>query len=185
MPGKGRWPGRVQGLIQSDQVTTDKKNILSEEAFLIIHSGEIPEVAYYSSVHYLTEDPEGPLLNIKPRDLTSLEEAVVQRYRTIILRDLMPGNRDKKIYRGLKRCAANWKRLVNFSDKRGMDISSIRMEAAEALRDFLMQEIMDVSSGKRKTCVNCSCSVLLELAYDLGLSRNDIPAGMETLCAGK
>jgi hypothetical protein len=166
-------------------LTADKKHILSEEAFLILHSGEIPEVAYYSSVHYLTEDPEGPLLNIKPRDLTSLEEAVVQRYRTIILRDLMPGNRNKSIYRGLKRCAANWKRLVNFSDKRNIEISYIRMEAAEALRDFLIQEIMDVSSGKRKTCVNCSYSVLLELAYGLGLSRNDIPARIEMLCTGK
>lgn len=166
-------------------MTDDKKHILSEEAFLILHSGEIPEVAYYSSVHYLTKDLEGPLLNIKPRDLKSLEEAVVQRYRTIILRDLMPGNRDKSVYRGLKRCAANWKRLADFSDKRNIEISYIRMEAAEALKDFLMQEIMDVSSGKRKTCVNCSCSVLLELAYGLGLSRNDIPARVKMLCTGK
>jgi hypothetical protein len=183
MPGKGLWPGRGSEL--DPQVTTDKKHILSEEVFLILHSGEIPEVAYYGSIHYLTEDPEGPLLNIKPQDLTSLEDAVVQRYRTIILRDLVLGNRDRSVYRGLKRCAANWKRLVNFSDKRSTDISYIRIEVAEALKDFLMQEIMDVSSGKRKTCVNCSYSVLLELAYDLGLSRNDLPARVEMLCTGK
>lgn len=183
MPGKGLWPGRGSEL--DPQVTTDKKHILSEEVFLILHSGEIPEVAYYGSIHYLTEDPEGPLLNIKPQDLISLEEAVVQRYRTIILRDLMPENRDRSIYRGLKRCAVNWKRLVNFSDKRSMDISYIRIEVAEALKDFLIQEIMDVSSGKRKTCVNCSYSVLLELAYGLGLSRNDLPTRVEMLCTGK
>ncbi len=174
MPGKGPWPGRDPEL--NPPVTDNKKNILSEEAFLILHSGEIPEVAYHSSIHYLTEDPEGPLLNIEPRDLISLEEAVVQRYRTIILRDLTPGNRDRSIYRGLKRCAANWKRLVNFSDKRSIDISSIRKEVIEALKDFLSQEIMDVSSGKRKTCINCSYSVLTELAYGLGLSRDDLPA---------
>jgi hypothetical protein len=166
-------------------VTDDKKHILSEEAFLILHSGEIPELAYYGSIHYLTEDPEGPLLKIKPQDLTSLEDAVVQRYRTIVLRDLVPGNRDRSVYRGLKRCAANWKRLVNFSDKRNIKISYIRIEVAEALKDFLMQEIMDVSSGKRKTCVNCSYSVLLELAYGLGLSRNDLPTRVEILCTGK
>lgn len=183
MPGKGPWPGRDSG--PDPQMTTDKKNILSEEAFLILHSGEIPEVAYYGSIHYLTEDPEGPLLNIEPRDLTSLEEAVVRRYRTIILRDLMPENRDMSIYRGLKRCAANWKRLVNFSDKRSIDISSIRKEVIEALKDFLRQEIMDVSSGKRKTCINCSYSVLTELAYGLGLSRDDLPARIEMLCTGK
>ena len=143
-------------------MTDNKKNILSEEAFLILHSGEIPEVAYYSSIHYLTEDPEGPLLDIEPRDLISLEEAVVQRYRSI--------------YRGLKRCAANWKRLVSFSDKRSIDISSMRQEVIGALKDFLHQEIIDISSGKRKTCINCSYSVLTEFAYSLGLSRDDLPA---------
>ena len=183
MPGKGHWPGRDSEL--NPQVTVDKKKILSEEAFLILHSGEIPEVAYYGSIYYLTEDPEGPLLNIGPRDLTSLEEAVIQRYRTIILRDLTPGNRDRSIYRGLERCAANWKRLVNFSDKRSMDISSIRMEAAEALKNFLRQEIIDTSSGKGKTCINCSYSVLMKLAYGLGLSRNDLPAGVDMLCTGR
>jgi len=157
-------------------VTDNKKNILSEEALLILHSGEIPEVTYYSSIHYLTEDPEGPLLNIEPQDLISLEEAVVQRYRTIILRDVTPGNRDRSMYRGLKRCAANWRRLVNFSDKKSIDISSIRKEVTDALKDFLSQEIMDVSSGKRKTCINCSYSVLTELAYAMGLSRDDLPA---------
>jgi hypothetical protein len=157
-------------------VTDNKKNILSEEAFLILHSGEIPEVAYYGSIHYLTEDPEGPLLDIEPRDLISLEEAVVQRYRTIILRDLTPANRDRGIYRGLKRCAANWKRLVSFSDKRSIDIFSIRQEVIKALKDFLSREIIDISSGKRKTCINCSYSVLTEFAYSLGLSRDDLPA---------
>ena len=166
-------------------MTDNKKNILSEEAFLILHSGEVPEVAYYGSIHYLTEDPEGPLLNIGPLDLISLKEAVVQRYRTIILRDVTPGNRDRSVYRGLKRCAANWKRLVNFSDKRSIDISSIRKEVIEALKDFLSQEIMDVSSGKRKTCINCSYSVLTELAYGLGLSRDDLPARVKMLCTGK
>ncbi|RKX61694.1 MAG: hypothetical protein DRP37_03415 [Thermodesulfobacteriota bacterium] len=157
-------------------VTDNKENILSEEAFLILHSGEIPEVAYHGSIHYLTEDPEGPLLNIEPQYLISLEKAVVQRYRAIILRDVTSENRDRSIYRGLKRCAANWKRLVSFSDKKSIDISSIRKEVINALKDFLSQEIMDVSSGKRETCINCSYSVLTEFAYGLGLSRDDLPA---------
>ncbi|MBW1670777.1 MAG: hypothetical protein JRF20_07395 [Deltaproteobacteria bacterium] len=183
MPGKGPWPGKDSGL--SPQVTDDKKHILSEEALLILNSGEVPEVAYYGSIHYLTEDPEGPCFNIEPQDLTSLEEAVVRRYRTIILRDVTLGNRGKSIYRGLKRCAANWKRLVNFSDKRSIDIFSIRKEVIEALKDFLSQEIVDLSSGKRKTCINCSYSVLTELAYGLGLSRNDLPARVKMLCTAK
>jgi len=163
-------------------VTEVRKHILSEEAFLILNSGEIPEVAYYSSIHYLTEDPEGPHFNIQPCDLIPLEEAVIQRYRTIILRDITLGNRGRGIYRGLKRCAANWKRLVNFSDKRSIDISSVRKEVTDALREFLRQEIMDVSSGKRKTCINCSYAELAEFACSLGLSRYDLPAKVEMLC---
>jgi len=163
-------------------VTDFRQHILSEEALLIIKSGEIPEVAYYSSIHYLTEDPEGPHLNIQPSDLIALEEAVVQRYRTIILRDITLENRGRSIYRGLKRCAANWKRLVNFSDKKSIDISSARKEVTDALREFLRQEIMDVSSSKRETCINCSYAVLTEFACSLGLPRDDLPAKVETLC---
>ncbi|OPL17299.1 MAG: hypothetical protein AVO38_00980 [delta proteobacterium ML8_D] len=163
-------------------MTDFRQNILSDEALLIIKSGEIPEVAYYGSIHYLTEDPEGPHLNIQPSDLIPLEKAVVQRYRTIILRDITPENRGRGIYRGLKRCTANWKRLVNFSDKRSIDISSIRKEVTDALREFLRQEIMDVSSGKKETCINCSYAVLAEFACSLGLSRDDLPAKVETFC---
>ena len=154
---------------------TDKKDVLSEEALLIIHSGEMPEVAYYGSIYYLTEDPEGPHLVLDPQDLPVLEEAVVQRYKIIILRDITPKNRDKRIYRGIKRCAVNWRRLLAFSTKKGIDISSIRREVAEALKAFLTQEYIDVSSGKRKSCINCPESTVMELASDLGLSREDLP----------
>jgi len=52
-------------------------------------------------------------------------------------------------------------------------------------KDFLSQEIMDVSSGKRKACINCSCSVLTELACGLGLSKDDLPERVKMLCMGK
>lgn len=159
-----------------------RESILSEEAFLILHSGEIPEVAYYGSIHYLTKDPEGPLLDIGPQDLKLLKEAVVQRYKIIILRDITPENRDKSIYRGLARCAANWKRLVKFSREKGMDISSIRTETADALKNFLKREISDVRSNKSKTCINCSYSALTELTHDLELSKDDLPIGIKMLC---
>jgi len=157
------------------EIATGKRDILSEEVLLIIHSGEIPEIAYHGSIYYLTEDPEGTHLALEPQDLVALEKAVVQRYRTIILRDITPENRDKSIYRGLKRCAVNWKRLVAFSTKKAIDISSIRREVAEALKAFLAQESIDVSSGKRESCINCPKSTLIELASDLGLLREDLP----------
>ena len=156
------------------EIEASKKDILSEEVLLIIHSGEIPEIAYHGSIYYLTEDPEGPHLALEPKDLVALEKAVVQRYRTIILRDITPENRDKTIYRGLKRCAVNWKRLVAFSTKKAIDISSIRREVAGALKAFLARESMDVSSGKRESCINCPDSTLMELASDLGLPGEEL-----------
>ena len=80
----------------------DKKSLTAEEVFVVLHSGEIPEVTFHESLYYLTEDAEGPGLQTKNDDVFPLKQAVVKRYRVIILRDLDPGNRDKRIYRGLR-----------------------------------------------------------------------------------
>ena len=72
-------------------IDPDKKKYIEEEAFMIVHSGEIPQVTLQSSLHYLTEDPEGPCLELNGDDIIPLKQAVVERYRVIILRDLDPG----------------------------------------------------------------------------------------------
>ena len=75
----------------------DKKAYIAEEAFMVLHSGEIPEIALHSSLYYLTEDPEGPGLILTAADILPLKQEVVKRYQEIILRDLEPKNRDKGI----------------------------------------------------------------------------------------
>ncbi len=167
-------------------MTAEKKDhMISEEVLIIKHSGEIPEVAYHNTIYHLTEDPEGPAIQLTEEDLYPLKQAVVERYQWIILRDMNPQNRDKRIYRGLERSATNWKRLKAFCEKEGIRVDSFRGKAALALKNFLLQELEDVQTGKRrKSSINCSFSTLLELATDLGLASEDIPKEIEVLCGG-
>ena len=160
----------------------NKETHIAEEAFVIQHSGEIPEVTLYESLYYLTEDPDGPALKIDKKDVLPLKQAVVKRYRAIILRDLDAQNRDKRIFRGLARCAANWQRLQIFCIRESIDCSAIRYEAAEALQAFLHQEAADVESEKRSSCINCSQREVENLAGSLGVAMADLPKGWQELC---
>jgi hypothetical protein len=162
----------------------DRADILAEEAFLVLNSGEIPEVALHSSLHYLTADPEGPGINLVDEDILPLKDAVIGRYRTIILRDLTPENRGLRIYRGLARARANWQRLCRFCQRERKDIETLRAEVALALSDFIVRELTDVQGGSRVSCVNCTVPELAELTAALGLLPADLPAGWEGLCAG-
>ena len=163
-------------------IDQDKKEYIEEEAFLVQNSGEIPEVTLQSSLHYLTEDPDGPGLELNGDDIIPLKQAVVERYRAIILRDLDPGNRDKRIYRGLARCRVNWQRLRKFCARENIDFAGIRAETAEALQYFLQQEVLDVKGGKRSSCINCSREDIDSLSASLGLSSADLPQGWQELC---
>jgi len=165
-------------------IDPDKKKYIEEEAFMIVHSGEIPEVTLQSSLHYLTEDPDGPGLELNGDDIIPLKQAVVKRYRAIILRDLDPGNRDKSIYRGLARCRANWQRFRRFCSRENIDFGAIRAETAKALQEFMQQEVDDVESGKRSSCINCPQEDIAGLAESLGLSPADLPRGWQKLCSG-
>jgi hypothetical protein len=160
----------------------DKEALIAEEAFVVKHSGEIPEVTLHEALYHLTEDPDGPCLTLEAENIMTLKHAVVKRYRTIILRDLDPGNRDKSIYRGLARCLANWQRLTKFCDQENLDYLSIREEAAVALIQFLENELRDVQNNNRTSSINCCHSDLGELASSLGISITGMPEGWQNLC---
>lgn len=160
----------------------DKDTYIAEEVFVVLHSGEIPEVTLHESLYHLTEDPDGPCLKLHNKDVLPLKRAVIKRYRAIILRDLDPENRDKRIYRGLARCAANWQRLLNFCTRENMDFQEIRIEAAQALKEFLAVEVADVQRGRRCSCINCTYKDIETLVNSLGLSVDDLPAGLQDLC---
>jgi len=161
---------------------SDKETYIDDEVFMIFHSGEIPEVVLHSSIYYLTEDSDGPVLQLDVEDIIPLKQAVVERYRTIIRRDLESGNRDKRIYRGLARCCVNWQRLLTFCNREGIDSEAYRVETAGALKIFLQRESVDVKSGQRPSSINCSALEIENLAGSLGLAIANLPEGWRDLC---
>jgi hypothetical protein len=160
----------------------EKESYIAEEVFVVQHSGEIPEVTFHESLYHLTVDADGPALELEDEDILPLKKAVVERYKVIILRDLDPGNRDKRIYRGLARCVANWQRFYNFCSREKIDFQVIQNEAADALQEFLNNELDDVLSGSRSSCVNCCQAEIEELATSLGISVGYLPEGWQELC---
>ena len=63
-----------------------------------------------------------------------------------------------------------------------MDFSVMRFEIAEALTRFLCNEVSDVQSGSRSSCINCSQAEIEELAISLGVSLDDLPERWRELC---
>ena len=164
-------------------ISDERTLLLEEELLLVRHSGEIPEVALHASVHYLTEDPEGPGLVLADEELRPLQEAALARYREIILRDLDAGNRDLSLFRGIGRAICNWERYQRFSEGLGRPVEPFRRQAAEALLAYLQHEAAEVRSGTRTPSVNCATGELRTFARTLGLAAGDLPSGWDSLCA--
>ncbi|OAG27844.1 hypothetical protein [Thermodesulfatator autotrophicus] len=116
---------------------SDLREEVIEEAEIIKHAGEIPEVALWNSLHYLTEDPEGPKIELTPQEKSFLKGAVIERYLIIIKRDLTYENRDKSYYRGLERALINWQRLKTFVQKEGFSLDTLQKEVKFWLEDYL------------------------------------------------
>ena len=161
----------------------EKENHLSEELIIVGNSGEIPEIAFHSAIHYLTADPEGPGLTLAPGDLTRLGDQVVARYREIILRDLNPDNRDLRLYRGVKRCIWNWERLEKFWQRQQRTTDeNLRREIGQALCAFLAREAREVLAGERTSSLNCLIGELAAFSRKLGIDDRQLPVGWQLLC---
>jgi len=159
--------------------------LLEEETLFIRHSGEIPEVALHGSLCYLTEEADGPGLVLDDEELAVLREAVRDRYLEIILRDLEPANRDLRLYRGLARAAVNWRRLCEFCRRGNLTLNAPLERIAQALHEFLAGELDDVTSGRRRSCLNCCAEELAGFALALGLEPDALPAGWRELCVSE
>ena len=109
---------------------TEMPHLIEEEVFAIRQSGEMPEVALHTALHYLQEDPEGPRVSVSPENLRQLKDAVENRYQRILMRDLNPRYRGRSIYRGLARAIANWQRLDRFCDREKRDITGHRQDGS-------------------------------------------------------
>jgi len=161
---------------------TDRRRLIEDEIFAIQQSGEMPEVALHTALYDLREDPGGPRLDLVPEEIAQMKDAVEQRYRRILLRDLNPRFRDRAIYRGLARAIANWQRLARFCQREDRDITPHRQAAAEALQAFLALETVEVAQGRQPGAVNCTPAQLKAFAETLGVSEAGLPERWETVC---
>ncbi len=155
---------------------------IAEEVFFIERSGEMPEVAYHSSLFFLTRDEEGPGLSLQDDQLRPMKKAVIRQYANIMRRDLNPKNRDRRIYRGLERCVANWERLNAFCQRTGMSADHLKDEMANRLRAFLENETAECASGRRQSSINCKIGRLEKFARQLGLKTDDLAPEWRDLC---
>lgn len=162
-----RWGGQESGCVMGKDVS--RQELISDEVFMLTDGGEMPEVAFHSAVYYLTQDEDGPCLELGEEEVAILKEAVVKRYKTIILRDLCPETKTKSIYRGLERSAANWQRLKLYAERENMDISLIQKQVGQALLNFLRHEHDAVICQGEVCCVNCSPERLMAYAKSLGV----------------
>ncbi len=161
----------------------ERRDILEDELFLLKDSGELPEIAYHSSLYYLTKDQDGPGLVLTEVEEQLLQEAALERCQEIVLRDLTPDNRGLGLYRGPRRSIYNWQRYCTFCqriDQRQDD--AFKESVAQALVHFIRQEADDVEEGDRESSVNCTMEDLLAFAEEVGILRLDLDVGRLFLC---
>lgn len=156
-------------------------HLIDDEVLIITDGGEMPEVTLHSCLHFLQNDPEGPRINVSEKDILRLKQAVVERYLSIIRRDMTLENRDKGLYRGLARSTANWQRLSRFCRKEGFDHFPLATEVRSLLLHFVTEEYAEVSNHTRQTCINCSLKELTQFFEQIGLDPSRLPKDWETL----
>lgn len=161
---------------------TTPENPLEDEWYHVRYSGEIPEVALHSSIHYLTEDPEGPGLSLSDEDLHHLHEAVLVRYHEIIVRDLSPENIGSTIYRGVLRSIANWRRMKRFSQRHKLGYEKMKKSVGQDLLQFLEHLVARTKQEEGQSPINCSFDDLTSFALELDVSFNHIESGVKPLC---
>ncbi|MFH7319946.1 hypothetical protein ACHHRT_04940 [Desulfurivibrio sp. D14AmB] len=162
----------------------ERRALLADEELIVRNSGEIPEIAYYNSLYYLREDPQGPgLTDLNREELAGLQAGVVARYREIILRDLTPENRDLAIYRGVRRAIWNWQRLGKFCRRCRLEpAGELRREIGAALVGFLENEVGETMAGVRTSSLNCTPEELRQFLVVLGVENPPAPGRWLALC---
>lgn len=160
----------------------NRSDALENEWYHVRYSGEIPEVAFHSSLHYLCEDEDGPGLSLTEAELEYLRDAAAARYRDIILRDLTPANRDTQAYRGVLRAICNWRRFLRFCRRHGMGAATLKPAVGEALQSFLEAELADAAGGSRASSINCNFDELRVFARELGVDLEKRAGELREIC---
>lgn len=162
--------------------TETRSEVVENEWYHVRYSGEIPEIALHSSLFFLMEDPSGPGLILNNEERSYLLEAAKERYREIVIRDILAQNRDTSMYRGVLRTICNWRRFKRFCARHGLEWQSYREELRDRLVTFLKIEIDDVEQGRRQGCINCSPEELEAFSIEIGVDLEVIHGGIANFC---
>ncbi|RLC24867.1 MAG: hypothetical protein DRH21_04810 [Deltaproteobacteria bacterium] len=147
-----------------------RESYLLQEVDWIENSGEMPEVAFYEALFYLTEEKEGPRLKLTSSDIKHLEDAAINRFKTIILRDLKFANRRSSIFRGLKRTIINYNRLKKFQKKKNRIDPGLEKMICPFLLEYIRRECEEISDGRHYRTINCTREELEQFADELGVN---------------
>lgn len=146
---------------------------------MVRHSGEIPEIAYNSAIYHLTIVEDGPLMFLDEDQVDRLQKAALERYREIVIRDIIHENVKKTTYRGVKRTIQNYQRLCDFCSRQQLDFLEIRVEAARLLPLFLETAM---SGGDESFSINCTFSELQKFADELQVQLPYHPIKIKYFC---
>ncbi|MBU0960046.1 MAG: hypothetical protein KKD01_07510 [Proteobacteria bacterium] len=160
----------------------ERRDILADEWLIVRNSGEIPEIAYYSSLYYLTEDDDGPCITLSEEEIQVLKEAAVERCQEIVLRDMLLENFHKTIYRGIKRSIYNWQRYQTFCRRQSLSLHGFRPIVARTFLLFLEQGVGAAGSSLPQSFINCSLNELIRFGEELGVEAEQLPAGTDRFC---
>lgn len=161
---------------------TGMNDLLENEWYHVRYSGEIPEIALHSSLYHLTEDSEGPQIELDDRQVGFLLDAVKERYLEIILRDITPENREKPIYRGVLRAISNYRRFKRFCQRHGMRVEDIHDRVVDQLTLFLRNEITEACERKGGNSLNCTHDDLISFFVELGVPVDYFGDQLKPLC---
>lgn len=154
------------------------ESYLQQEVDWIENSGEMPEVAFYEALYYLAEEEEGPKLTLTASDIKHLEDAAINRFKTIILRDLKFANRRSSIFRGLKRAIINYNRLKKYQKKKNRIDPGLEKMIGRFLLEYIRRECEEISDRRHYRTINCTREELEQFADELGVNiapeHNDI-----------
>lgn len=148
-------------------MSSEIDELLENEWYIVRHSGETPEIAYHSALYFLTRSKQGPGLTLTTEQIGDLQNAAMDRYREIVLRDLDHTNVDTSIYRGVARSICNYRRFCTFCKRQHLDPSEVHHLAADALKRFLSLECKRYRPGTVSQSLNCTFEELRGFAKQL------------------
>jgi len=146
------------------------ESYLQQEVDWIENSGEMPEVAFYEAFYYLTEEEEGPKLILTLSGIKRLEDAAINRFKTIILRDLKFANRRSSIFRGLKRAIINYNRLKKYLKRKNRIDPGLEKMTGRFLLEYIRRECEEISDRRHYRTINCTREELKQFADELGVN---------------